>query len=48
MNRGGHSIYEEIEKAGFNPSDYIRFYHLRTYDVSQTSNDRKLQHRAIY
>lgn len=32
MNRGGHSIYEEIEKAGFNPLDYIRFYHLRTYD----------------
>ncbi|KAF7797283.1 hypothetical protein EIP86_008478 [Pleurotus ostreatoroseus] len=32
MNRGGHSIYEEIRKAGYEPSDYIRFYHLRTYD----------------
>ncbi|KAH9830329.1 phospholipase D/nuclease [Rhodofomes roseus] len=32
MNRGGHSIYEEITKAGYEPMDYIRFYHLRTYD----------------
>jgi len=32
INRGGSSIYEEIRKAGFNPTDYIRFYHLRVYD----------------
>ncbi|KAH9929263.1 phospholipase D [Fomitopsis serialis] len=32
MNRGGHSIYEEIRKAGYEPTDYIRFYHLRAYD----------------
>ncbi|KAG2131140.1 hypothetical protein BD769DRAFT_1452087 [Suillus cothurnatus] len=32
INRGGHSIYEEIRKAGFEPMDYIRFYHLRSYD----------------
>lgn len=32
MNRGGHSIYEEIRRAGYEPRDYIRFYHLRTYD----------------
>ncbi|KAF1967898.1 phospholipase D/nuclease [Bimuria novae-zelandiae CBS 107.79] len=32
INRGGHSIYEEISKAGFNPLDYIRFYNLRNYD----------------
>jgi phospholipase D1/2 len=32
INRGGHSIYEEIQKAGFNPVDYIRFYNLRSYD----------------
>ncbi|KAJ6535117.1 hypothetical protein B0H19DRAFT_1185017 [Mycena capillaripes] len=32
INRGGHSIYEEIRKAGFEPLDYIRFYHLRSYD----------------
>ncbi|KAL6298141.1 phospholipase D/nuclease [Sparassis latifolia] len=32
INRGGSSIYEEIRKAGFEPMDYIRFYHLRAYD----------------
>ncbi|PPQ99833.1 hypothetical protein CVT24_009627 [Panaeolus cyanescens] len=32
INRGGSSIYEEIRKAGFEPLDYIRFYHLRSYD----------------
>ncbi|KAL4066624.1 hypothetical protein J3A83DRAFT_4098363 [Scleroderma citrinum] len=32
INRGGHSIYEEIRKAGYEPMDYIRFYHLRSYD----------------
>ncbi|KAI0086021.1 phospholipase D/nuclease [Irpex rosettiformis] len=32
MNRGGNSIYEEIRKAGYEPMDYIRFYHLRAYD----------------
>jgi phospholipase D1/2 len=32
INRGGHSIYETIAKAGFNPMDYIRFYNLRNYD----------------
>lgn len=32
MNRGGSSIYEEIRKAGYDPTDYIRFYHLRSYD----------------
>ncbi|KAH9021302.1 hypothetical protein EDB85DRAFT_2189711 [Lactarius pseudohatsudake] len=32
INRGGNSIYEEIRRAGFEPADYIRFYHLRVYD----------------
>ncbi|KAJ6510983.1 hypothetical protein C8R45DRAFT_965797 [Mycena sanguinolenta] len=32
INRGGHSIYEEVRKAGYEPLDYIRFYHLRSYD----------------
>ncbi|EKM50988.1 uncharacterized protein PHACADRAFT_151417 [Phanerochaete carnosa HHB-10118-sp] len=32
INRGGHSIYEEIRRAGYEPMDYIRFYHLRAYD----------------
>jgi phospholipase D1/2 len=38
INRGGHSIYEEIAKAGFNPMDYIRFYNLRSYDRINSSN----------
>ncbi|KAF8523531.1 phospholipase D [Hysterangium stoloniferum] len=32
INRGGHSIYEEVKKAGYDASEYIRFYHLRSYD----------------
>ncbi|KAG9057927.1 hypothetical protein FS842_002929 [Serendipita sp. 407] len=32
INRGGHSIYEEVRAAGYEPKDYIRFYHLRSYD----------------
>ncbi|KAJ3930150.1 MAG: phospholipase D [Lentinula lateritia] len=32
INRGGASIYETIRKAGYEPMDYIRFYHLRAYD----------------
>ncbi|CAA7264463.1 unnamed protein product [Cyclocybe aegerita] len=32
INRGGSSIYEAIRKAGYEPMDYIRFYHLRSYD----------------
>ncbi|KAJ7860569.1 hypothetical protein B0H14DRAFT_2350578 [Mycena olivaceomarginata] len=32
INRGEHSIYAEIRKAGFEPLDFIRFYHLRSYD----------------
>ncbi|THH14594.1 hypothetical protein EW146_g5764 [Bondarzewia mesenterica] len=36
INRGGSSIYEEIRKAGYEPMDYIRFYHLRVYDRINT------------
>ncbi|KAJ8689244.1 hypothetical protein PTI98_013285 [Pleurotus ostreatus] len=32
INRGGSSIYEELRDAGIEPLDYIRFYHLRSYD----------------
>ncbi|KAG5650050.1 hypothetical protein H0H81_000948 [Sphagnurus paluster] len=32
MNRGGSSIYEQIRNHGYDPKDYIRFYHLRSYD----------------
>lgn len=32
ISRGGKSICELIEKAGFNPHDYVEFYNLRSYD----------------
>lgn len=32
INRGGSSIYEQIRKEGYDPMDFIRFYHLRAYD----------------
>ncbi|THH27911.1 hypothetical protein EUX98_g6279 [Antrodiella citrinella] len=32
INRGGSSIYEELRKVNIEPTDYIRFYHLRAYD----------------
>ncbi|KAF2157291.1 phospholipase D/nuclease [Myriangium duriaei CBS 260.36] len=32
INRGGHSIYESLDAAGINPTQYIRFYNLRNYD----------------
>ncbi|KAF2429228.1 phospholipase D/nuclease [Tothia fuscella] len=37
INRGGHSIYETIARAGFNPMEYIRFYNLRNYDRINSS-----------
>jgi len=32
ISRGPDSIFETIKREGFNPDDYIRFYHLRSYD----------------
>ncbi|CAG7850914.1 Phospholipase D1 Short=PLD 1; AltName: Full=Choline phosphatase 1; AltName: Full=Meiosis-specific sporulation-specific protein 14; AltName: Full=Phosphatidylcholine-hydrolyzing phospholipase D1 [Serendipita indica DSM 11827] len=32
INRGGDSIMEKIRAAGYNPEDYVRWYHLRAYD----------------
>jgi len=32
INRGSKSILERISQAGFNPTDYIQFFHLRSYD----------------
>lgn len=32
INRGGYSIMEVIANAGFDPTQYIRFYNLRNYD----------------
>jgi len=43
INRGGHSIYEEIRKAGYDPRDYIRFYNLRAYDRINAPRDTLLR-----
>ncbi|PVG00681.1 phospholipase D/nuclease [Serendipita vermifera] len=32
INRGGSSVMERIRAAGYNPDDYISFFHLRVYD----------------
>ena len=32
INRGRHSIMEVIADAGYDPTEYIRFYNLRNYD----------------
>ncbi|KAF2643821.1 phospholipase D/nuclease [Massarina eburnea CBS 473.64] len=45
INRGGHSIYEEVAKAGFNPVDYIRFYNLRNYDRINASGAMRAAER---
>ncbi|KAI8943099.1 hypothetical protein NX059_001129 [Plenodomus lindquistii] len=47
INRGGHSIYEEIARAGFNPMDYIRFYNLRSYDrINSSAVMREAEQRS--
>ncbi|GAA6040745.1 hypothetical protein JCM8097_003276 [Rhodosporidiobolus ruineniae] len=40
ISRGGHSIMEEIERAGYNPHDYVEFYNLRSYDRLNNDPDR--------
>ncbi|KAL8768775.1 MAG: hypothetical protein Q9209_005063 [Squamulea sp. 1 TL-2023] len=37
INRGGYSIMEKIANAGFDPTQYIRFYNLRNYDRINSS-----------
>ncbi|KAK5085223.1 hypothetical protein LTR05_004503 [Lithohypha guttulata] len=45
--RGGHSIMEEVAKAGVNPMDYIRFYNLRNYDrINVTPAMQQAQQQA--
>ncbi|KAL8973091.1 MAG: hypothetical protein Q9197_002496 [Variospora fuerteventurae] len=41
INRGGYSIMESIANAGFDPTEYIRFYNLRNYDRINTSGTMK-------
>ncbi|EIW71690.1 hypothetical protein TREMEDRAFT_71238 [Tremella mesenterica DSM 1558] len=32
INRGGESIFELVRKAGYDPTEYISFWNLRSYD----------------
>ncbi|KAL8686397.1 MAG: hypothetical protein Q9224_005460 [Gallowayella concinna] len=41
INRGGHSIMEMIANAGFDPTQYIRFYNLRNYDRINVSGSMR-------
>ncbi|KAL8748851.1 MAG: hypothetical protein Q9184_007051 [Pyrenodesmia sp. 2 TL-2023] len=41
INRGGHSIMESIANAGFDPTQYIRFYNLRNYDRINSSGSMR-------
>ncbi|KAL9118065.1 MAG: hypothetical protein Q9187_005394 [Circinaria calcarea] len=47
INRGGHSIMESIAKAGFEPTDYIRFYNLRNYDrINASASMREAEQKS--
>ena len=47
INRGGHSIMEAIENAGYNPVEYIRFYNLRNYDrINVSASMRNVEQRS--
>ena len=47
INRGGHSIYEQIAREGFNPMEYIRFYNLRSYDrINVSGAMREVEDRS--
>ncbi|KAJ1781256.1 hypothetical protein LPJ62_005895, partial [Coemansia sp. RSA 2167] len=41
--RGDHSIASQLDKAGINMEDYIRFYGLRNYDVIRRFSDNVKQ-----
>lgn len=40
--RGGRSILEKLREAGIEPSDYIRFYSLRSHDIIKRSKIEEL------
>jgi phospholipase D1/2 len=44
--RGNKSIYEKLERAGVNPTDYIRFYSLRSYDRIHRKKLEEMMARA--
>ena len=47
INRGGHSIMESVLNAGFEPTEYIRFYNLRNYDrINVSGTLREAEQRS--
>lgn len=47
INRGGYSIMEVIGNAGFDPTEYIRFYNLRNYDrINVSASMRDAEQRS--
>ena len=47
INRGGHSIMEVIGDAGFDPTEYIRFYNLRNYDrINVSASFREAEQKS--
>lgn len=47
INRGGHSIMEQIAAAGVDPMRYIRFYNLRNYDrINSSRAMQKVEQQA--
>ena len=47
INRGGYSIMECIGNAGYDPTEYIRFYNLRNYDrINAGSTMRDIEQQS--
>ena len=47
INRGGHSIMECVANAGYDPTEYIRFYNLRNYDrINVSRSMREAEQRS--
>ena len=40
ISRGGNSLIEKVQEAGINPSDYIGWYSLRTWDKINPNRPR--------
>lgn len=48
INRGGKSIFDVVKAAGFDPTEYISFWNLRSYDRINTpaSNIKGMEERV--
>lgn len=47
INRGGHSIMEMVGDAGYDPTEYIRFYNLRNYDrINASESMREVEQKS--